>query len=100
MKITYLGHAALAIEVAGKQLIVDPFISPNPLAKDIDIEALEAALGCKAQVNLCPPQAGDVPGAWAEQESLLQDIDFQPSTPLEEGIRRFVAWYRDYHGTP
>jgi len=42
MQITYLGHAALAIEVAGKKLIVDPFISPNPLAKDIDIEALEA----------------------------------------------------------
>lgn len=42
MKITYLGHAALAIEVAGKKLIVDPFISPNPLAKDIDIDALEA----------------------------------------------------------
>ncbi len=42
MKITYLGHAALAIEVAGKQLIVDPFISPNPLAKAIDVEALEA----------------------------------------------------------
>lgn len=42
MKITYLGHAALAIEVAGKQIIVDPFISPNPLAKDIDVEALEA----------------------------------------------------------
>lgn len=42
MKITYLGHAALAIEVAGKKLIVDPFISPNPLAKDIDVEALEA----------------------------------------------------------
>ncbi len=42
MKITYLGHAALAIEVAGKRLIVDPFISPNPLANDIDVDALEA----------------------------------------------------------
>lgn len=42
MKITFLGHAALSIEVAGKQLIVDPFISPNPLAKDIDVEALKA----------------------------------------------------------
>ena len=42
MKITYLGHAGLSIEVAGKNLIVDPFISPNPLAKDIDIEVLEA----------------------------------------------------------
>ena len=42
MKITYLGHAALAIEVAGKRLIVDPFISPNPLAKEIDVDSLEA----------------------------------------------------------
>ena len=42
MKITYLGHAALAIEVAGKKLIVDPFISPNPLAKHIDVDTLEA----------------------------------------------------------
>jgi len=42
MKITYLGHAALALEVAGKKLIVDPFISPNPLAKGIDVDALEA----------------------------------------------------------
>ena len=42
MKITYLGHAGLSIEVAGKNLIVDPFISPNPLAKDIDIEVLGA----------------------------------------------------------
>jgi L-ascorbate metabolism protein UlaG (beta-lactamase superfamily) len=42
MKITYLGHAALSIKVAGKRLIVDPFISPNPLAKDIDVDALEA----------------------------------------------------------
>ena len=42
MKITYLGHAALAIEVAGRNLIVDPFITPNELAKDIDIESLSA----------------------------------------------------------
>jgi L-ascorbate metabolism protein UlaG (beta-lactamase superfamily) len=42
MKITYLGHAALSIEVAGKKLIVDPFISPNPLAKDIEVDTLEA----------------------------------------------------------
>jgi len=42
MKITYLGHASLAIEVAGKKLIVDPFISANDLAKDIDITSLKA----------------------------------------------------------
>ena len=42
MKITYLGHAALSIEVQGTHLIVDPFISPNELAKDIDIDSLKA----------------------------------------------------------
>jgi len=42
MKITYLGHASLSIEVQGKHLIVDPFISPNELAKDIDIKTLKA----------------------------------------------------------
>jgi len=42
MKITYLGHASLAVEVAGKQLIVDPFITPNEMAKNIDIETLSA----------------------------------------------------------
>ncbi|MCF6212509.1 MAG: metal-dependent hydrolase [Flavobacteriaceae bacterium] len=42
MKITYLGHASLAIEVAGKNLIVDPFISANPLANSIDILSLKA----------------------------------------------------------
>jgi len=42
MKITYLGHASLAIKVAGKNLIVDPFISANQLAKDIDITSLKA----------------------------------------------------------
>lgn len=42
MKITYLGHAAFSIEAHGKTLLVDPFISANPLAKDIDINTLEA----------------------------------------------------------
>lgn len=42
MKITYLGHASLSVEVAGKHLIVDPFITPNELARDIDINSLQA----------------------------------------------------------
>lgn len=42
MKITYLGHAALHIETAGKNIIVDPFISANELAKDIDVNRLKA----------------------------------------------------------
>lgn len=42
MKITYLGHASLAIEINGIHLIVDPFISANELAKDIDLKSLKA----------------------------------------------------------
>ena len=42
MKITYYGHAALGIEISGKKIIVDPFISPNPLASAIDVNLLEA----------------------------------------------------------
>lgn len=42
MTITYLGHAALSIQLDGMNLIVDPFISPNELAKDVDIESLKA----------------------------------------------------------
>ncbi len=44
MKITYLGHAALSVEVGETTIIVDPFISPNELAKDIDINALKGRL--------------------------------------------------------
>lgn len=42
MKVTYLGHASLAIEVSGSKLLIDPFISPNPLASGIDAGKLEA----------------------------------------------------------
>lgn len=42
MKITYLGHASLSIEAHGKNIIVDPYITPNELAKDIDVDKLEA----------------------------------------------------------
>jgi L-ascorbate metabolism protein UlaG (beta-lactamase superfamily) len=42
MKLTYYGHACFAVEVAGKKLLFDPFISPNPLAKEIDVKKIEA----------------------------------------------------------
>ncbi len=42
MKVTYLGHAALSVQIKDKHILVDPFISANPLAKDIDIQALKA----------------------------------------------------------
>lgn len=60
------------------------------------IEALEKALGKTAEKNFLPMQDGDVPATHADTADLSAVTGFQPSTPVEEGVRRFVAWYRDY----
>jgi UDP-glucuronate 4-epimerase len=44
-----------------------------------------------------PMQPGDVPETFAEVDDLMRDIGFRPSTPIERGIDRFVAWFREYH---
>ncbi len=62
------------------------------------IELLESYLGRKAEKNLLPLQAGDVPDTWADIEDLQRDVGYTPATPVEEGVRRFVTWYLDYHG--
>jgi UDP-glucuronate 4-epimerase len=62
------------------------------------VEVLEAALGKKAIRELAPMQPGDVAETCADVEALARDVGFVPSTPIEVGIERFVAWYRDYHG--
>lgn len=61
------------------------------------IELLEECLGRKAQKNLLPLQAGDVPDTWADVEDLVADVGYRPSTPVEVGVRRFVDWYLDYY---
>ncbi len=61
------------------------------------IEVLEACLGRKAEKNLLPLQAGDVPDTWADAEDLVRDVGYRPSTPVEEGVAKFVAWYLDYY---
>ncbi|MGO8689533.1 MAG: NAD-dependent epimerase [Thermoguttaceae bacterium] len=61
------------------------------------IELLEECLGRKAVKNLLPMQPGDVPETCADTAELAADVGFQPSTPIEEGIARFVQWYRGYH---
>jgi UDP-glucuronate 4-epimerase len=62
------------------------------------IEVLEDALGRKAEKNLLPMQPGDVPATYADVEALHRDVGYSPSTSVEEGIPRFVEWYREYHG--
>ncbi len=63
------------------------------------IEVLEECLGKKAVKNLLPMQAGDVPATCADVDDLMRDVGFQPATPVEEGIRQFVSWYREYYGS-
>jgi len=61
------------------------------------IVAIEKAVGRKAKLELQPQQPGDVEETYAAVEALQEATGFAPSTPLEEGIARFVAWYRDYY---
>ncbi len=60
------------------------------------IGALEQALGKKAKLELLPLQAGDVPDTYANVEDLVEQFDYKPTTTIENGIARFVGWYRDY----
>ncbi len=61
------------------------------------IEVIEECLGAKAEKNLLPLQPGDVPDTYADVDDLIRDVDYQPQTPVEEGIARFVEWYRGYY---
>lgn len=62
------------------------------------IEVIEAAVGKPAQKQFLPMQPGDVPITYADVDDLMQDVGFRPATPIEEGIARFVDWYREYYG--
>lgn len=69
--------------------------NPVPLMKMISV--LEECLGKKAEINFMPHQAGDVPATYADVDSLVRDVDFKPSTSIEDGISKFVAWYREFY---
>jgi UDP-glucuronate 4-epimerase len=69
----------------------------SPVALLDYIAAIEKALGLKAKLELLPPQPGDVEETYADVDALKAATGFEPKTPLEVGIERFVAWYRDYY---
>jgi UDP-glucuronate 4-epimerase len=60
------------------------------------IASLEKALGKSVEKHLLPLQAGDVPDTYADVVDLVEQFHYKPSTTVEEGIKRFVVWYRDY----
>ena len=71
--------------------------SNNPAELGLFIETLENALGQKAEKELLPLQPGDVPDTYADVQSLVEEIGYQPKTTLKEGIDKFVTWYRSYY---
>jgi len=61
------------------------------------IAAIEKALGKEAEKEFLDLQPGDVPATYANIDDLIRDVGFKPSTPIETGIERFIAWYKEYH---
>lgn len=60
------------------------------------IGVIEKACGVVAEKNMMDMQPGDVPATWADIEASRRDLGFEPSTPMEEGIPKFVDWFREY----
>jgi UDP-glucuronate 4-epimerase len=69
----------------------------NPVDVPHVVTLLEQAFGCSAVRQNAPMQPGDVPETYADVDNLMRDIGFRPSTSIEEGIGRFVAWFRAYN---
>ncbi|HNP35689.1 MAG TPA: NAD-dependent epimerase [Woeseiaceae bacterium] len=61
------------------------------------IAAIEKSLGKTAEKNLLPMQPGDVPDTWADTSDLARDVGYQPATPVDVGVARFIDWYWDYY---
>ncbi|MBO6553320.1 MAG: NAD-dependent epimerase [Roseitalea sp.] len=62
------------------------------------VRAIELAAGKKAEIEFLPLQSGDVPDTFADTTDLSQATGFTPATSVEDGVGRFVEWYRSYHG--
>jgi len=62
------------------------------------IQVIENSCGRKAKLDLQPMQPGDIRETYADIESSTRDLGFRPKTTIDEGLPRFVAWYRDHHG--
>src|SRR3954453_14319317 len=69
----------------------------TPVELSYVISLIESELGRKAERNLLPMQPGDVPATCADVNDLMRDVCFRPNTPIEEGVHRFISWYKDYY---
>jgi len=71
--------------------------SNSPVGLIDFIGEIERCLGIEAKKNMLPLQPGDVPDTHADVKALIDDLDYQPSTSIEEGIANFIAWYKEYY---
>jgi UDP-glucuronate 4-epimerase len=69
----------------------------QPVELEAFIQTIEEALGVKAKRNMMPIQPGDMLETYADIDSLIEQVDFRPTTTIKDGIRAFVDWYRDYY---
>lgn len=69
----------------------------NPVKLMDFIEAIEKSLGMTLTKEFMPIQAGDVPATFADVDDLVRDMDYKPATPVQQGVDRFVAWYREFY---
>ncbi len=84
---------------AGEDLYKLYNIGNNRCEKLTDfIGAIENSLGKKAEKELLPMQPGDVERTWADVTALKNDYGYQPNTPIQNGIDKFINWYRSYYG--
>lgn len=69
----------------------------NPVELKAYIAALEKALGKETEKELLPLQPGDVPDTYADVADLIRDMGYKPSTKLDDGMKKFVEWFREYY---
>ncbi|MBL8024867.1 MAG: NAD-dependent epimerase [Fibrobacteres bacterium] len=68
----------------------------SPVLLSEFVDAIEEALGKKAEKILLPMQPGDVPATWADVSDLTRDLGYKPATPIKVGVAKFVAWYKEF----
>jgi UDP-glucuronate 4-epimerase len=71
----------------------------RPVEMALFVRMLESLLGRPAQVELLPPVATEMPATCADLTRIRAAVGYQPRVTLEEGLRRFVDWFRGYHGS-
>jgi UDP-glucuronate 4-epimerase len=70
----------------------------NPVELMYLIEVIEKALGKTAEKQMMPIQPGDVPETYADVDALVADVGFKPATSIEDGVHKFIDWYRSFYG--